>query len=452
MPAPARAPLLALVLALAGTSRASRAPRGWNNFDAGPVDEAGLLVAAAWLRDNLLAFGYDTLCVDGGWNINGSSFTIDAFGRPYPRLDLFPSAADGRGFASFAAKIHGMGLKLGVWIHRGMDDTTYAANPPIWNSSFHAQDAGVTTNDCVWAPSFLGTNAPSPAATAWYRGLAQLYVDQQIDFAKMDCMYAGHEGSNNAELEAFSEAFSAVAPNVTISLSPGGGSSTENASWVAAGGGRRGTMYRVVTDFHDTEGEWALRNHLEVAGQFSGFSGLNATFFDLDLIPFSPAGRPCRYGAATQQLLFSLYCITRAPLILGTDIPVSDAAALALVTNRGALALNEFSANNRNVSVLATNTSAADGLWAWAAEPTDGSPGVYVALFNIAGADALISVAVPPGAGAPPLCAADVYTGERVAGAQFAEGEFSAPIANQASGLFRIAPCASFAFAARGRP
>ena len=126
MPAPARAPLLALVLALAGTSRASRAPRGWNNFDAGPVDEAGLLVAAAWLRDNLLAFGYDTLCVDGGWNINGSSFTIDAFGRPYPRLDLFPSAADGRGFASFAAKIHGMGLKLGVWIHRGMDDTTYA--------------------------------------------------------------------------------------------------------------------------------------------------------------------------------------------------------------------------------------------------------------------------------------------------------------------------------------
>ena len=211
-------------------------------------------------------------------------------------------------------------------------------------------------------------------------------------------------------------------------------------------------MYRVVTDFHDTEGEWALRNHLEVAGQFSGFSGLNATFFDLDLIPFSPAGRPCRYGAATQQLLFSLYCITRAPLILGTDIPVSDAAALALVTNRGALAVNEFSANNRNVSVLATNTSAADGLWAWAAEPTDGSPGVYVALFNIAGADALISVAVPPGAGAPPLCAADVYTGERVAGAQFAEGEFSAPIANQASGLFRIAPCASFAFAARGRP
>lgn len=233
-------------------SRARPAPRRAapraSSFNTGPVDEAGILAAAEWMGANLLEFGFDTVCVDGGWNINGSSLVIDAFGRPYPRADLFPSAADGRGLRPLADRVHALGLRLGVWMNRGMDDSAYAANTPIWNSTLRARDAGVTTNNCVFAPIFLGTNAPSAAASAWYRSIAQLYLDWSIDFIKMDCMYAGHEGGNNGELAAFTEAFAAVAPGITISLSPGGGSSTENASWVAAGGGARGTMYRVVTD------------------------------------------------------------------------------------------------------------------------------------------------------------------------------------------------------------
>ena len=193
---------------------------------------------------------------------------------------------------------------------------------------------------------------------------------------------------------------------------------------------------------HDTEGDWALRNHLEVAGAFSGFSGLNNTFFDLDMLPFSPAGRPCRYSNATQQLLFSLYCITRAPLLLGTDMPMTDAAALALVTNTRALAVHAASRENRNVSVVAANTSDTSSLYAWTALPSDGSAGAYVALFNIRGADALVSVAMPPGAGAPPLCATEVYSGERVTGAVFASGApFTMPVADHGSGLWRVAPC-----------
>lgn len=413
---------------------------GWNNFNAGPVDENGILAAAVFLRDNLLPSGYDTVVIDGGWNINGSQLIIDAHGRPYPRVDLFPSAADGHGFRTLASQIHKMGLKLGVWMNRGMDASAFVANAPIWNSTFTTRDAGVTTNNCAFAPQyFMGTNAPSPAAAAWYRSIAQLYVEQSIDFIKMDCMYAGHKGSNNGELAAFSAAFSAVAPRVVISLSPGGDSSRENASWVAAGGGTRGTLYRVVTDFHDTEGDWALVNHFEVAANFSGYSGRNGTFFDLDMLPFSPAGRPCRYAPATQRMLFSLYCITRAPLMLGTDMPMTDAAALALVTNPGALAVHGASANNRNISVARANTSTTAGLYAWAAEPTDGSPGVYVALFNLHGADALLAVAVPQGAGAPPLCAVDVYTGAK-AGAAFLD-TFAAPVADHTGGLWRLAPC-----------
>lgn len=412
------------------------------SFNTGPVDEVGILAAAEWMSENLLEYGYDLVCVDGGWNINGSELVIDSFGRPYPRSDLFPSAAGGQGFRPLADKVHALGLRLGVWMNRGMDDSAYAANTPVWNSSFHARDAGVTTNNCVFASSFLGTNAPSAAASAWYRSIAQLYLDWNVDFIKMDCMYAGHEGGNNGELDAFTEAFADVAPGVTISLSPGGGSSTENASWVAAGGGARGTMYRVVTDFHDTEGDWALRNHLEVAGQFAGFSGLNGTFFDLDMLPFSPAGRPCRYSNETQRLLFTLYCITRSPLLLGTDMPLTDEAALALVTNRNALEVHAASRASRNVTVVATNTSDAGGLFAWTALPAEGSAGAFVALFNIRGADALVSVAMPSGAGAPPLCATEVYSGARVPGVSFAGGvPFTMPVADHDSGLWRVAPC-----------
>jgi len=173
-----------LILSFFAGVGALGAPRGYNNFDNGQVNEASFMLAAQYVSDVLLPFGYDTVTVDGGYAINGSDLITDGFGRPYPRLDLFPSASDGRGFRTLSEKVHALGLKLGVWINRGISNSAYYSNLPVFNSSYHAKDVAITTNDCVWAPYFMGTNAPSSASTDWYRSIAQWWLDQGIDFVK----------------------------------------------------------------------------------------------------------------------------------------------------------------------------------------------------------------------------------------------------------------------------
>jgi alpha-galactosidase len=141
----------------------------------------------------LLPSGYDTIVIDSGWywydNANpggcsdGASVdalsvrerpctrswrvcagfpgeSVDSYGRPYPRVDQYPSAADGRGWATIASKVrrsavvggvdvarpwhacahaalvclaqlHGMGLKLGLWMLRGIPNIAVDNDLPI---------------------------------------------------------------------------------------------------------------------------------------------------------------------------------------------------------------------------------------------------------------------------------------------------------------------------------
>jgi alpha-galactosidase len=265
-------------------------PRGVNTWDSFPniADEARVLAMAAYMRDVLLPFGYDTLTIDGGWYNNASSggMVLDAFGRPYPNTALFPSAADGRGLKSLAEKVDAMGIKLGAWTIRGVPRQAVEANLPIWNSSFTAHDAAVLDRNCSWDAQILGTNAPSPAADAWYASVAQLYLDYGLAFVKIDCMWPGSPGGQrfDEDVVAFATAFSSLAPGIPISWSPGDGMTVQNGSWIAERGGAFGVMYRVTPDFHD--GNWArLKAHLAVAANYSDLIGVGGTFPDLDMLP-----------------------------------------------------------------------------------------------------------------------------------------------------------------------
>ena len=64
----------------------------------------------------LLAKGFDTIVIDGGWSECGATATgCDGFGRSLPNPDVWPSSAGGKGFGPLADFVHGLGLKLGVW-------------------------------------------------------------------------------------------------------------------------------------------------------------------------------------------------------------------------------------------------------------------------------------------------------------------------------------------------
>ena len=225
----------------------SRPLRAWNSWDAyaSEVTEANILTAAEFVATHLLPFGFDTVVVDGGWNggklSNGTRVNLfNGNGLPIPDAARFPSSADSRSLKALAAQVHAKGLKFGAWYIRGVPVAGVAENLPIAGvPGYTLRDAASFTANCSWDVDTLGTNAPSAAATAWYASLANWYLEQNIDLIKIDCMWpASGRAPFDADVLAFAQVFSAFAPGITVSWSPGDGMTFGNGSWIAAHGPR----------------------------------------------------------------------------------------------------------------------------------------------------------------------------------------------------------------------
>jgi hypothetical protein len=92
------------------------------------------------------------------------------------------------------------------------------------------------------------------------------------------------------------------------------------------------------------------------------------------------AGNWTHFTKDEQFTLMTLWCIVRSPLIMGGNMPKNDEFTLALLTNDEVLAVNQNSANNRQL--FSTNNTVA-----WVAD-LPGSKDKYIALFNTAPAPA----------------------------------------------------------------
>jgi alpha-galactosidase len=111
--------------------RRLRPPMGWNSWDCHgtTVTEDEVLANAVFLRDRMLAHGWDTVVVDIPWyeptarayGCNPDTpLVLDGHGRRLPAPNRFPSAADGAGFKPPADRVHGLGLRFGLHIMRGV--------------------------------------------------------------------------------------------------------------------------------------------------------------------------------------------------------------------------------------------------------------------------------------------------------------------------------------------
>lgn len=434
-----------------------RALRGYNSWDAdaNPVTEAEILAAAAFMRDNLLKYGFEYITIDGGWYSNqtaGSkqgSNIIDQYGLPIPDPTRFPSSANGKGLRPLAEQINAMGLKLGAWTIRGITPEAFAADLPIKGSSFTARDVGVApspTTSCSWDPNTMGTNAPSDAATAWYESLALHYAENGLELVKIDCMYGSapdHYWWFQNEVEAFATAFSSRAPNVTISWSPGDNQTPNAGAVIAAHAPAWGTLYRITADFHDSTSPSALTAHLETAAYFASLIGANGSFPDLDMLPFGQQAsangpRPNLFTADEQRLIMNLWGITRAPLILGAYLPLAPGDNLTLsLFNEGVLDVNARSCRNAPTVVLPSPGASANvtALYAWTASAPDGDATI-VALFNVRGDAANVSAAT----GVPLGCVTDVWTGASQ-GQLDDTGVLTRELAQMSSGMWRVGAC-----------
>lgn len=352
---------------------------GWNSWDcfATTVTESQIKAQADFMADNLKAHGWRYIVVDIQWyepDATSHSYrsdavlTMDGFGRLQPAVNRFPSAADGKGFKSLAAFVHGRGLKFGVHLMRGIPRQAVEKNLPIFGTPFHAGDIADRVHTCPWNPDMYGVDMKECGSREYYTSVFAQFAEWGIDYVKVDDLSRPYF-QNIPEIEAIRKAIDATGRPMVLSLSPGA-TDIKAADHVS----RHANLWRISDDFWD---RWrALRD------QFGRLERWNphrrdGAWPDADMLPLGVlvlGTRSTRFTRDEQITLMTLWSIARSPLMHGGDMTKTDPFTLSLLTNDEVLAVNQRSANNRPLFDH-------DGLIAWAAtDPATGD--AYLALFN----------------------------------------------------------------------
>ena len=152
---------------------ANTPPMGWNSWDCygAAVTEEQVLQNAEYMAKNLKKYGWEYIVVDIQWSAPDadsheyhafSELRMDEFGRLIPAENRFPSAAGGQGFRPLADKIHGMGLKFGIHIMRGMPRMAAHLHLPIKDSNATCDQAANPHSICMWNPDMYGLKCETP--------------------------------------------------------------------------------------------------------------------------------------------------------------------------------------------------------------------------------------------------------------------------------------------------
>ena len=325
-------------------------PMGWNSYDAfgDSVTEAEVMTNATYLKEKLLAHGWNYVVVDYRWYDPGAhdnkannrkdvELTMDANGRLLPSPNRFPSAVDGKGFKPLADKIHGMGLKFGIHVMRGIPRRAVTAGMPIEGSTFKAADAANSKSTCSWCPDMWGVDASKPAGQAYYDSIFRLYASWGLDFVKVDDLSSPY---STGEIEAIRHAIDKCGRPIVFSTSPGE-TPLAKADHIKS----HANMWRVSGDFWDN---WNSLNHaFELAEKWQKCGG-PGHWPDFDMIPFGHigirsegGGRQTKFSKDEQMMLMTLWCLAPSPLMLGMNMPDNDEGTLSLLTNDEVLAVNQ---------------------------------------------------------------------------------------------------------------
>jgi hypothetical protein len=381
--------------ALADGRLAERPPMGWNSWNSFgvTVNEAQVKANADYMARHLAPRGWEYVVVDLGWylppEIDTPGFKIprppqemDAHGRLVPHPGKFPSATGGRGFRPLADYVHGLGLKFGIHIMRGIPWQAEREGVTIAGTSIPALAVMDRSRVCEWYHGLVGVDTARPGGQEYYDSLVALYAEWGVDYIKADDMSRPYDA---AEIEALARAIRRSGRPIVLSLSPGA-TPIERAGHVKA----NAQLWRISPDFWDL---WPLLDRqFDLLRLWQPHIG-PGHWPDADMLPLgklriSPddyvaeqmgltikeiTNEHSRFTTPEKHTLMTLWCIARSPLMMGGHLPESDPLTLELLTNEEVLAVDQASSRNREV--LADGPAAA-----WAADAPDG--GTYVALFN----------------------------------------------------------------------
>jgi alpha-galactosidase len=343
--------------AATGAMLAPTPPMGWNSWDSfGPtVREDEVKANADAMAAKLAKFGWQYVVVDIEWfqpnarahgYIPRGTVTMDQYGRFIPSVNRFPSAANGAGFKPLADYVHSKGLKFGIHIMRGIPREAVDKNLPIKGTRYRAAEVADKVNVAKWEDmeDTYGVDMSKPGAQAYYDSIAQLYASWGVDYVKADDMSQPYQ---KPEIHALSIALKKSGRPIVLSLSPGPAPVDQYEDLKA-----NAQLWRISNDFWDRWIDIKKQFDLMKAWQGKVHAG---GWPDADMLPLGHIGiraergddRPSLLTHDEQYTLMSMWSIFRSPLMLGGDIPSSDAFTIGILTNPEVLQVNQHSSNGR---------------------------------------------------------------------------------------------------------
>jgi hypothetical protein len=341
-------------------------PMGWNSWDcyAAAVTEEQLLNNARYMREHLLPHGWEYIVCDIQWSEPGAgtgmqeyqpmaALCMDEYGRLIPAVNRFPSSAGGNGFRPIADKIHTMGLKFGLHIMRGLPRQAAYARTPVLGAETTADQIADPFSVCGWNSDMYGVDYKKPGAQAYYDSIFALYAEWGVDFVKADDIANTNLNketpySAKKEIEMISRAMDRCGRPMVLSLSPGPAVIEE--AWHLR---KHAHMWRITNDFWDT---WPLLLDMFRRCETWQFHVGSRNWPDCDMLPLGHIGmghkhpRQTRFTKAEQRTMMNLWCIFRSPLMMGGELNDNDDWTLSLLTNDGAIAVNQQGSNPRQIA------------------------------------------------------------------------------------------------------
>ena len=379
-------------------------PMGWNSWDSyGLTINETDFKANATVLAGMKQLGWQYAVIDEGWYLENpfgktteeQKFVLDANGRLIPALNRFPDAVKGAGLKPLADWVHAQGLKFGIHLIRGIPRQSVKENRPIAGSSFKASDAADTGDVCPWNEDNYGIK-DNAAGQAWYDSMIGLYATWGIDYLKVDCIsdrpYKISEIRQVAA--AIKKATAKTGRPIVLSLSPGP-TALEHAEEVA----KYAQMWRISDDHWDVWSHVAKPGESEFPmGTLQAFSRLvpwrgyvrPGSWPDEDMLPLGSLTPHPGWGEPRESRLthdearteFTLWAITRSPLILGGNLTKLDDFTRSLITNKEVLAMNQTATSTHPIITLPPELRKVR-IWVAEREHSGEASSFYVAIFNL---------------------------------------------------------------------
>ncbi|MBR4344066.1 MAG: glycoside hydrolase family 27 protein [Lachnospiraceae bacterium] len=361
-------------------------PMGWNSYDYynTSVTEADVKANADFMAKHLKEFGWEYIVVDIAWYYNEegerrdmfqyipfAKVEMDEYSRLHPDPKKFPSSKGGKGFGPLAEYVHNLGLKFGIHIMRGIPRRSAYMRTKIKGTDVTANMIANPNSICFWNPDMYGVNPKAEGAQEYYDSLLELYASWGVDFIKCDDICRMDAASSKDEIRLLHNAIEKCGRKIVLSLSPGPAILDEQEFYH-----ENANMWRITDDFWD---KWSLLlDMFDRCKKWQPFVK-EGGYPDCDMLPMGKLGkgfgaeRDTNFTFDEQKTMLTLWCIFRAPLMIGAELTKLDAKTMELLTKEPLYRM-------KNEITASSETYRDDDFIIWEAESDSKK---YAAIFNI---------------------------------------------------------------------